>query len=203
MIQDLRTHVGDTDNETFDLPRIENAVREILHAIGEDPDREGLLDTPRRVAKAYRELFGGLGDSPAAHLARQFAQEGDDPVMVSDIPFTSMCEHHLLPFTGVAHVAYQPQHDRVVGLSKLARTVEILARRPQQQERLTQQIREAIEEHLDPAAVLVMVEASHSCMQIRGAKACGATMRTRSAGGRWARDSATRREIQDLMAGKG
>lgn len=207
MVQDLRAHVGDTDADTggenFDLPRIEKAVREILHAIGEDPDREGLLDTPRRVAKAYRELFGGLGASPAEHLARQFAQDGDDPVMVSDIPFTSMCEHHLLPFTGVAHIAYQPQHDRVVGLSKLARTVEILARRPQQQERLTQQIREEIEKHLDPSAVLVMIEASHSCMQIRGAKACGAKMRTRSAGGRWARDSTTRREIQDLMTGKG
>ncbi|MAD19730.1 MAG: GTP cyclohydrolase I FolE [Planctomycetaceae bacterium] len=186
----------------FDQPRIEAAVREILIAIGEDPDREGLLDTPRRVAKAYGEMFGGLDESPAAHLARQFAQDGNDPVMVTDIPFTSMCEHHLLPFTGVAHIAYQPQHDRVVGLSKLARTVQILARRPQQQERLTQQIREAIEQHLDPAGVLVMVEATHSCMQIRGAKAHGASMKTRSVGGRWERDAATRREIQEMMVGK-
>ena len=163
MIQDARTLIeiddADTEHEApaIDRPRIEAAVREILLAIGEDPDREGLLDTPRRVAKAYGELFAGLGNSPAAHLARQFPQDGDDPVMVSDIPFTSMCEHHLLPFTGVVHIAYQPQHDRVVGLSKLARTVEVIARRPQQQERLTREIREAIETHLDPAAVLVMV----------------------------------------------
>ena len=205
MIQDARMLIeiddADTEHEApaIDRPRIEAAVREILLAIGEDPDREGLLDTPRRVAKAYGELFAGLGNSPAAHLARQFPQDGDDPVMVSDIPFTSMCEHHLLPFTGVVHIAYQPQHDRVVGLSKLARTVEVIARRPQQQERLTREIREAIETHLDPAAVLVMVEATHSCMQIRGAKARGATMRTRSVGGRWERDAATRREIQAMM----
>ena len=197
--------LGPTDSEldtTFDFPRIENAVWEILLGIGEDPDREGLLDTPRRVAKAYAELFGGVNESPASHLQRQFPQDGNDPVMLSDIPFTSMCEHHLLPFTGVAHVAYQPQNDRVVGLSKLARTVQILARRPQQQERLTRQIRQAIEEHLQPSAVLVMVEATHSCMQLRGIKACGARMRTRSAGGRWEEDDATRREIQDLMTGR-
>ena len=198
MIHDLRPADSELDTN-FDLPRIENAVREILMGIGEDPDREGLLDTPRRVAKAYAELFGGVNESPARHLQRQFAQDGNDPVMLSDIPFTSMCEHHLLPFTGVAHVAYQPQHDRVVGLSKLARTVQILARRPQQQERLTRQIRQAIEEHLQPAAVLVMVEATHSCMQLRGVKACGALMRTRSAGGRWEKDGETRREIQGLM----
>ena len=185
----------------IDLPRIESAVREILIAIGEDPDRPGLLDTPRRVAGAYQELFGGIGVSPAPHLARQFAQDGADPVMVTDIAFTSMCEHHLLPFSGVAHIAYQPQHGRVVGLSKLARTVEILARRPQQQERLTRQIRLEIEKNLDPAGVLVMIEATHSCMQIRGVKARGASMKTRSAGGRWERDNATRREIQAMMAG--
>ena len=198
MIHDLRNASPDLDSD-FDLPRIESAVREIILGMGEDPDREGLLDTPRRVAKAYAELFGGVHESPAGHLERQFEQKGTDPVMLSDIPFTSMCEHHFLPFTGVAHVAYQPQHDRVVGLSKLARTVQILARRPQQQERLTQQIREAIEEHLRPSAVLVMVEATHSCMQLRGVKACGATMRTRSAGGQWVKDGASRREIQDLM----
>ncbi len=202
MIHDARSCTSTTsqpDVDSFDVGRIERAVHEILLAIGEDPTREGLADTPRRVAKSYRELFSGVNQCPSEHLARQFEQAGEDPVMVSDIPFTSMCEHHLLPFTGVAHIAYQPQHDRVVGLSKLARTVEIIARRPQQQERLTQQIREALEEHLDPAAVLVMVEASHSCMQIRGAKVCGAKMRTRSVGGRWERDGATRREIQDLM----
>ena len=202
MIQDLRSLPTDHDaTEGIDHDRIEAAVREILLAIGENPDREGLLDTPRRVAKAYGELFAGIGSCPSEHLGRQFAQEGEDPVIVSNIPFTSMCEHHLLPFTGVAHVAYQPQHDRVVGLSKLARTVAIIARRPQQQERLTRQIRESIEEHLDPAAVLVMIEGTHSCMQIRGAKACGAVMRTRSAGGRWERDAATRREIQAMMTG--
>ncbi|MAB72794.1 MAG: GTP cyclohydrolase I FolE [Planctomycetaceae bacterium] len=210
MIHDARTcdDAEDTaDGEAsraagFDQPRIEAAVREILLAIGEDPDREGLMDTPRRVAGAYGEMFSGMGESPEAHLARQFPQDGSDPVMVINIPFTSMCEHHLLPFSGVAHIAYQPQHGRVVGLSKLARTVQILARRPQQQERLTQQIREAIEEHLDPAGVLVMLEATHSCMQIRGAKAHGAGMKTRSVGGRWERDAATRREIQEMMVGK-
>ena len=210
MIHDART-CGEVEDATegearavpaFDQPRIEAAVREILLAIGEDPDREGLEDTPQRVARAYGEIFGGLAESPAAHLARQFPQGGSDPVMVKDIPFTSMCEHHLLPFSGVAHIAYQPQHGRVVGLSKLARTVQILARRPQQQERLTQQVRTAIEEHLDPAGVLVMLEATHSCMQIRGAKAHGAAMKTRSVGGRWERDAATRREIQEMMTGK-
>lgn len=201
MIDDATPRNGTAAPEAppVDLPRIEAAVREILAAIGEDPEREGLIDTPRRVAKAYGELFGGLHASPAAHLARQFPQDGEDPVMVSDIPFTSMCEHHLLPFTGVAHVAYQPQHGRVVGLSKIARTVEIIARRPQQQERLTREIRQALEDHLDPAAVLVAVEGTHSCMQIRGAKAHGAVMRTRSVGGRWERDAATRREIQAMM----
>ena len=210
MIQDARPLTTiDADHEDtvaptedapgFDQPRIKAAVREILLAIGEDPDREGLVDTPRRVAKAYEELFGGINATPAAHLARQFPQDGEDPVMVSDIPFTSMCEHHLLPFTGVAHIAYQPQHGRVVGLSKLARTVQILSRRPQQQERLTREIRQAIEDHLDPAAVLVALEGTHSCMQIRGVKACGAVMRTRSVGGRWSRDAATRREIQGMM----
>ena len=209
MIQDARSltsldadHEDDTtaeDTPRFDQPRIKAAVREILLAIGEDPDREGLVDTPRRVAKAYEELFGGLHATPAAHLARQFPQDGEDPVMVSDIPFTSMCEHHLLPFTGVAHIAYQPQHGRVVGLSKLARTVQIIARRPQQQERLTREIRQALEDHLDPAGVLVALEGTHSCMQIRGVKACGAVMRTRSVGGRWSRDAATRREIQGMM----
>ena len=198
---DETTLGGKTDfASSVDLPRIESAVREILIAIGEDPDRPGLLDTPRRVASAYEELFGGIGVSPATHLARQFEQDGEDPVIVTDIAFTSMCEHHLLPFSGVAHIAYQPQHGRVVGLSKLARTVEILARRPQQQERLTRQIRLEIEKHLDPAGVLVMVEATHSCMQIRGVKARGASMKTRSAGGRWERDNATRREIQAMMA---
>jgi GTP cyclohydrolase I len=210
MIHDARTcdeieTTADGDEPhppAFDQPRIEAAVREILLAIGEDPDRAGLIDTPRRVAGAYGEMFAGLGQSPGAYLARQFPQDGSDPVMVTNIPFTSMCEHHLLPFTGVAHIAYQPQHGRVVGLSKLARTVQILARRPQQQERLTQQVRAAIEEHLDPAGVLVMLEATHSCMQIRGAKAHGAAMKTRSVGGRWERDAATRREIQEMMVGK-
>ena len=147
-------------------------------------------------------MFAGLGESPARHLARQFPQDGSAPVMVTNIPFTSMCEHHPLPFSGVAHIAYQPQHGRVVCRSKLARTVQILARRPQQQERLTQQVRTAIEEHIDPAGVLVMLEATHSCMQIRGAKAHGAAMKTRSVGSRWERDAATRREIQEMMAGK-
>ena len=155
-----------------DVPRIERAVREILAAIGDDPDREGVADTPNRVARAYGELFAGLNEDAGEHLARQFDQEqaGDDVVLLRNIQFTSMCEHHLLPFTGRAHVAYLPDHGKVTGLSKLARTVDVFARRPQLQERLTAQIAEALQEHLDPRGVAVMIEAEHSCLKLRGGK---------------------------------
>lgn len=162
----------------FDLPRIERAVREILLAIGEDPSRDGIRDTPRRVAKAYAEIFGGLHQDASAHLGRVFEQKSDELITVTGIGFHSMCEHHLLPFSGRAHVAYLPQDGRVVGLSKLARTVEVFARRPQLQERLSEQVADALMEHLRPAGCVVMVEAEHLCMKMRGVKTADSVMTT-------------------------
>lgn len=160
--------------DDVDLPRIERAVREILLAIGENPDRDGLLDTPKRVAKSYRELFRGLREDPASHLARTFTQEHGQVIILRDIEFSSVCEHHLLPFIGKAHVAYIPSGGQVVGLSKLARTVEVFARRPQVQERMTDQIADALVQHLEPQGVAVIVEAHHLCMKMRGVnKTCG------------------------------
>jgi GTP cyclohydrolase I len=148
--------------------RIAAAVREILDALGEDPDREGLRDTPQRVARALREMTSGLGADPGEHLRRVFHEQVEDLVMVRDLDVRSLCEHHLLPFVGVAHIAYVPAGGRVVGLSKLARTVETLARRPQVQERLTAQIADAVMEHLQPRGVSVMLDAEHYCMIMRG-----------------------------------
>lgn len=156
--------------ESFDLGRIRGAVREILIAIGEDPDREGLTDTPSRVAKAYAEIFGGLREDASTHLTRTFEQDSEDVVMLRDIEFSSICEHHLLPVFGRAHIAYKPSRGRVVGLSKLARTVEVYARRPQLQERMTAQIADALMNHLAPAGALVVVEAEHMCMKMRGVR---------------------------------
>jgi GTP cyclohydrolase I len=161
-----------------DQPRIARAVREILFAIGEDPDRDGLLDTPKRVAKAYGEIFRGLSEDAGTHLARTFEQRAGELITVTNIGFFSVCEHHLLPFHGEAHVAYLPGNGRVVGLSKLARTVEVFARRPQLQERLTDQIADALVEHLDAAGVIVMVEGEHMCMRMRGVRSNDARMTT-------------------------
>lgn len=163
---------------TVDQPRIARAVREILFAIGEDPDRDGLLDTPKRVAKAYGEIFRGLSEDAGTHLARTFEQRAGELITVTNIGFFSVCEHHLLPFHGEAHVAYLPGNGRVVGLSKLARTVEVFARRPQLQERLTDQIADALVEHLDAAGVIVMVEGEHMCMRMRGVRSNDARMTT-------------------------
>jgi GTP cyclohydrolase I len=184
-----------------DEARIQRAVREILAAIGEDPDREGLLDTPARVARAYGELFAGMRQDAGVHLARQFDQEhaGDDVVMLRSIPFSSMCEHHLLPFTGRAHVAYLPDHGKVTGLSKLARTVDVFARRPQLQERLTGQIADALVEHLDPRGVAVMIEAEHSCLRLRGACKDEAEMVTTAFRGALAHDRELRTEVLGMM----
>lgn len=185
-----------------DLPRIERAVREIILAIGEDPDREGLLDTPQRVARAYREMFAGMHEDASEHLARQFDQPAageDEVVMLRNIQFTSMCEHHLLPFTGRAHVAYLPAHGKVTGLSKLARTVDVFARRPQLQERLTGQIADALVQHLDPRGVAVLVEAEHSCLKIRGASKHEADMITTAFRGVFASDRVLRAEVLALM----
>ena len=182
-----------------DLPRIERAVREILIAVGEDPDRDGLVDTPRRVAKSYAELFRGLRESAATHLSRVFEQEHNDVIIVSDIEFHSLCEHHLLPFTGKVHIAYLPADGHVVGLSKLARTVEVFARRPQVQERLTNQIADAMDEHLQAKGVAVVVEDEHFCMNMRGVNKSSSLMLTNTLRGVFQRDRAHGSEVLNLM----
>ena len=185
----------------IDIPRIEKAVREILLAVGEDPDREGLLKTPNRVARAYGELMAGLQDDPRRHLKTVFTEEYDEVVLLRDIEFHSLCEHHLLPFTGRAHVAYLPK-GKVVGLSKLARLVEGFARRPQVQERLTTQIADAIMEELQPAGCACVIQATHTCMTIRGAKKTGSTMVTSAIRGSFRTDARSRSEILALMHAK-
>ena len=154
------------DTGQVDLPRIERAVREILAAVGEDPDREGLLETPARVARMYAELFAGLKQDPREHTQKFFSAEYDEIVLVRDISFCSMCEHHLLPFIGHAHVAYIPE-GKVIGLSKIARVVEVISKRPQIQEQMTEQIANLLESELGAKGVAVVIEASHSCMTIR------------------------------------
>ncbi len=184
-----------------DLVRIEKAVREILQAVGEDPNREGLLDTPARVARMYTELFGGMFEDPAEHLSAEFKEKYDEMVVLRDIPFYSMCEHHLLPFMGKAHVAYIPRGS-VVGLSKLARVVDSFARRPQVQERLTLQIAELLMEKLDAKGVGVIIEATHTCMTIRGVKKPGSVMLTSAMLGTFRSNLATRTEAITLLTGK-
>jgi GTP cyclohydrolase I len=181
-----------------DIPRIERAVREILLAVGEDPDREGLIKTPNRVARAYGELMAGLQDDPKRHLKTVFTEEYDEVVLLRDIEFHSLCEHHLLPFTGRAHVAYLPD-GKVVGLSKLARLVEGFARRPQVQERLTTQIADALMEELSPIGAACVIEATHTCMTIRGAKKHGSTMVTSALRGIFKENPSSRSEILTLM----
>lgn len=183
----------------IDLPRIERAVREILAAVGEDVERDGLQDTPRRVARAYAELFKGLRESPAAHLGRVFEQQHDDVIIVRDIEFYSLCEHHLLPFTGKAHVAYLPGDGQIVGLSKLARTVDVFARRPQVQERLTNQIADALVEHLNPRGVVVAIEAEHFCMKMRGVNKSNSQMLTSTFRGAFRDDRGQGAEVLNLM----
>ena len=155
-----------------DLPRIERAVREILAAVGENPDREGLLETPARVARMYAELFSGLKQDPREHLQKFFVEKYDEIVLVRDISFNSMCEHHMLPFMGRAHIGYLP-NGRVIGLSKLARVVEVVSKRPQVQERMTEEIANLLVEELDAKGVAVVVEATHTCMAIRGVRKPG------------------------------
>jgi GTP cyclohydrolase I len=184
-----------------DVARIERAVREILLAVGEDPDREGLLRTPNRVARAYGELMAGLQEDPKRHLKTVFTERYDEVVLLRDIEFHSLCEHHLLPFTGKAHVAYLPD-GKVVGLSKLARLVEGYARRPQVQERLTTQIADALMEELSPIGAACVVEATHTCMTIRGAKKHGAVMVTSALRGIFKENASSRAEILSLMRAK-
>jgi GTP cyclohydrolase I len=186
-----------------DIARVERAVAEILDAIGENPGRDGLRDTPGRVAAMYEELFAGLSDDPARHLTVTFAADHDEMVMVRDIPFASLCEHHLVPFIGHAHVAYIPNSDgRITGISKLARLVEGFARRLQVQERMTTEIADAIEKALDPRGVLVVVEAEHLCMSMRGVKKPGTSTVTSAVRGLFRRDPATRAEAMQFIHGR-
>ena len=188
-----------------DHDRIARAVREILIALGEDPDREGLLDTPSRVARAYAETFAGLREDAGTHLARTFDHEasGDDVVILRNIEFSSLCEHHLAPFLGRVHIAYLPSGGKVTGLSKLARTVDVFARRPQLQERLTAQIADALVEHLQPRGVAVLVEGEHLCMRVRGARKADAMMLTTAIRGVYTGDRDLRREVLALLRGGG
>jgi GTP cyclohydrolase I len=184
----------------IDLDRIRRAVREILLAVGEDPDREGLLDTPDRVARMYAEVFRGLHIDPRAHLQRVFTQKYDEMVVIKDIRVESFCEHHLLPFVGVAHVAYIPK-GKVVGLSKIPRVIDALARRPQIQEKLTEEVADLIMEELDARGVAVVIEASHSCMTIRGVHKPGSSMVTSALRGICKDQPATRSEALALIHG--
>lgn len=184
--------------KSVDLPAIERAVRTILTAVGEDPDRPGLKDTPRRVARMYKEMFSGLHTDPARHLHVTFPEDYDEIVLVRDISFTSMCEHHLLPFRGVAHVAYVP-NGRVTGLSKLARVVDEVAHRPQVQERMTCEVADMIERELETLGVAVVVKAEHSCMSIRGICKPGSQTVTSALRGIFKTNESSRAEIMSLI----
>lgn len=183
-----------------DTARVAAAVREILIAIGEDPDRDGLLETPERVARAYKEMFSGLESDPADVLAKTFEIDHDEMVLVRDIEVWSTCEHHLLPFTGVAHVAYIPAKGRITGLSKLARLVDAFAKRPQVQERLTTQVADALVEYLHPQGVMVVIECEHLCMTMRGVRKPGAKTVTSAVRGVM-NNPATRAEAMSLIIG--
>ena len=190
---------NDLSLNNVDMPRMRKAVREMLFAIGEDPDREGLLETPDRVARMYAELFAGLREDPKEHVKSIFTEKGyDEIVLLKDIPFHSMCEHHLMPFMGHAHVAYIPK-GKVLGLSKLARIVTSFARRPQMQERLTYQVAEFIMNEVEARGVAVVMNASHTCMTIRGVKKAGASMVTSAMLGIFRQDARSRTEIMALI----
>ncbi len=181
-----------------DLPRIERAVREILAAVGENPNREGLLETPGRVARMYAELFSGLHSEPARHLKKVFVEEYDELVLVRDITFNSMCEHHLLPFIGKAHVGYLP-NGKIAGLSKLARVVEEVSKRPQVQERMTHTIADLLHRELDAKGVVVVLEAEHSCMTIRGVRKPGSITITSAVRGLFLTNQSSRAEVMSLI----
>lgn len=207
----MRDHLQETDccetpdnapsGDDIDYPRLENAVRELLAAVGEDPNREGLLETPARVARMYAEMFSGLREDPRAHLEKFFTEKYDEMVLVRDINFNSMCEHHLLPFTGKAHVGYLP-NGRVVGLSKLARVVDAVARRPQVQERMTETIADMLIEQLNVKGVAVVIEATHSCMTLRGVRKSGSMAVTSAMKGVFRTNQSSRAEVMNLIYGK-
>lgn len=185
----------------MDREKIERAVRDILEAIGEDPDREGLKETPNRVARMYEEVFSGLAEDAHDHL-KLFNESGNDEmVIVRDIPLYSMCEHHLLPFVGKAHIAYIPAEGRIIGLSKLARIVNVYAKRPQVQERLTTQIADFLYDELGAKSVAVIIEAEHLCMTMRGVKSAGAVTQTSALRGTARSDARTRSEVMSLLTG--
>jgi GTP cyclohydrolase IA len=187
----------------MDRDKIEQGVRLILDGIGEDAGREGLAETPRRVADMYEEIFSGLGRDPAEHFCVTFNERHQEMVLIRDIPLYSVCEHHLLPFLGKAHVAYIPgKSGRICGLSKLARVVDVFARRPQVQERMTTQVADAVVEHLDPAGVMVIIEAEHLCMSMRGVQKPGAITTTSAVRGIFERSSKTRAEAMALVTSR-
>lgn len=189
-------------NPKFDRERAEAAVRELLIAVGEDPDREGLVETPARVARAYEEVFAGLHEDPKVHLEKSFSENHRELVLVRDIPIYSTCEHHLVPFYGVAHIGYIPGAEgKVTGLSKLARVADMYAKRPQVQERLTAQIADAIVEKLHASAVIVVIECEHLCMAMRGIRKPGATTTTSAVRGGFQNNAASRAEVLSLIRG--
>jgi GTP cyclohydrolase I len=199
-----RTKTSDNgDRPVFDQDRAEKAVRELLLACGEDPDRDGLLETPARVARAYREMFAGLYTEPDHVLDRTFDEAHEELVLVTDIPMFSVCEHHLVPFHGVAHVGYIPNgHGKVTGLSKLARLVDLYSKRPQVQERLTSQVADALVRKLEPRGVIVVVEAEHLCMAMRGIRKPGARTTTSAVRGLLQTSASSRAEALDLIKGR-
>lgn len=184
----------------MDKPKIERAIKDILEAIGEDPNREGLIDTPRRIANMYEEIFAGMTQDESKHLDVIFKEDDhEELVLVKDIPFYSMCEHHLVPFYGKAHVAYIPKNGKLTGLSKLARVVETVSRRPQLQERLTSAVADAIVNKLEPTGVLVVIEAEHMCMTMRGVKKAGSQTITSAVRGIFKTDARSRAEALSLI----
>ncbi len=186
----------------MDRDKIEQGVRMILEGVGEDPSREGLAETPRRVAQMYEEIFAGLSQDAGSHLCVTFGEGHQEMVLVRDIPLYSVCEHHLLPFVGRAHVAYIPgANGRICGLSKLARVIDVFAKRPQVQERLTSQIADTIVEYLDPQGVIVVIEAEHLCMSMRGVQKPGAITTTSAVRGIFRKNAATRAEAMSLIKG--
>ena len=191
--------IPEDSRKNMDLPRIENAVREILEAVGEDPDREGLKETPQRVARMYAEVFAGLHRDVSKDI-KVFHEEGNDEmILIGDIPFYSMCEHHLLPFHGKAHVVYIPRDGRILGLSKVARIVDTLSRKPQLQERLTSEIADTIQEAVDARSVCVIIEAEHLCMTMRGIRKPGSKTVTSAMRGGCRTDLRTRNEALALI----
>jgi GTP cyclohydrolase I len=194
------TPAPNLSSEKIDLPRIERAIKEILIAIGEDPHREGLRETPARVARMYAEMFSGLHDDARVHLQKFFTEQYDEMVLVRDISFNSMCEHHMLPFSGRAHIGYVP-NGKVVGLSKLARVVEVVSHQPQVQERMTEQIANLLIEELDVKGVAVVIEAAHSCMTIRGVRKPSSVCVTSAMKGIFRSNLSSRSEVMTLIYG--